>query len=1113
VGGGRGGLLGPKARQARETFGEQKGVKLKFLIFIAFFGVGFFPFAISIGLNFPRVLVILEQAVEEQRLAYLQERFFALNAVTEKSREALRIFSLLPGVRDLVAGGAARGDLSPEQVRARFFALTKNWFLDRPEVLTVSVVDALGQEQFRMERAPGEKSFAQLPVERLGNVLAEPFFQRGMAVSPGELFVGDMRMLPPRSEQGPGGAIIRFGVPFMDSDGEWAGVVSLIFDFSFLTNVFADAELVSEDGAYHFSRQWRPGPQPFAAGQAFLDFPGLAEIFGAGKPRLLRKDDGTPHVWLPLVHEGGEGRQLWLVQSVDRSSMELWLWNFRWSIALIVFSLGLTVAGIAYFLARLAEEGKAQLLAALKMIVQEEGIPRPSWRWPVEIAQLGHELSVLAEAHLAGSKARKDAEEQLRQEKEHMRVTLRSIGDAVITTDMEGVVTSMNPVAAQLTGWGEAEAVGRALREVFVICNASTRDACENPVSLVLREGEISGLPENTLLLARDGREYHIADSAAPIRRDDGRIAGVVLVFRDVSEEYHREQELALELKIRKALANLSGEVIASSYDIAAIAGKILEKAQELTGSMHGYVGSVDPKSGSLVCHAFTPMLEASCQVHEDARRMEFAPGADGSYPGLWGSGLNEGEAFFCNKPAEHPASGGCPPGHIRVERFLSMPVRLGGQLVGQIALANPPRDYGEEDLGIVERLAGYFAQVVNVSRATAERDKLVAELRQAQKMEAVGTLAGGVAHDFNNMLTPILGYTELAMLQLPQGDKLRDNFAEVLKAAHRAKALVQQILTFSRQKGHELACVELSPALKECLKMLRASLPTTIEIRERICSDCGRVMADLTQMQQVLINLCTNAAHALEGNGGFIEVALEELTLVQADSVAHNNLRPGKYLRLLVSDNGCGMERAIQERIFEPYFTTKEQGKGTGLGLALVHGIVKSHNGVISVYSEPGQGSTFKIYFPVCCEAEGEEPATLLRPSLPKGKERLLLVDDEEQVLGMLREMTEFLGYKVTCFTDSRDAWEAFAREPGLFDLVITDQTMPGLTGDGLAAKILQLRPRCPIILCTGFSEVVSEEKARELGVREYLLKPVVVTDLAQALRRALNGKNGGAA
>jgi len=375
--------------------------------------------------------------------------------------------------------------------------------------------------------------------------------------------------------------------------------------------------------------------------------------------------------------------------------------------------------------------------------------------------------------------------------------------------------------------------------------------------------------------------------------------------------------------------------------------------------------------------------------------------------------------------------------------------------------------------------------------------------------MEAVGTLAGGIAHDFNNMLTPILGYTELVMARLPSEYALRKELGKVKKSALRAKDLVRQILAFSRQKGKELVCVTLQPVLEECLKMLRSTLPSTIVFREDIAPDCGRIMADSIQIQQVLINLCTNAAHAMEEDGGTLEVSLREIVVNPGETIASQDFRPGRYLRLVVGDTGCGMDKATLERIFEPYFTTKEQGKGTGIGLALVHGIVKGHGGNLSVYSEPGQGTTFSLYFPVCCDVNGESPRAA-DTDIPRGSERMLLVDDEEDVLNMLKEMSEHLGYQVVAVSDSIEAYALFQSRPEDFDLVVTDQTMPGLTGTILAQKIFELRPEMPVIICTGFSETLTSGKAQELGLAGYIMKPVVMGDFARAVRRALEGGMG---
>jgi PAS domain S-box-containing protein len=391
--------------------------------------------------------------------------------------------------------------------------------------------------------------------------------------------------------------------------------------------------------------------------------------------------------------------------------------------------------------------------------------------------------------------------------------------------------------------------------------------------------------------------------------------------------------------------------------------------------------------------------------------------------------------------------------------------------------------------------------------RLAAEKVKLKLEKRmqQAQKMEAIGALAGGIAHDFNNILFPILGYTEMTMDDVPEESLARRNLEEVFKAANRAKDLVQQILTFSRETEQKRKPLSIQLIIKEALKLLRASFPSTIDIHQDIDKKCRSILADPTQIHQVLMNLCTNSYHAMRENGGVLGVSLREVEIASDDLVSNLDLNPGGYLKLTVSDTGHGMDREVAEQIFNPYFTTKAPGEGTGMGLAVVHGIVKSYGGHITVYSEPNQGTTFHVYLPRI-DASEVTPETLSTEPPPKGKERILLVDDEPPIVRMVQQMLENLGYHVTARTGSIDAFEAFCVEPDKFDLVITDQTMPHMTGTELAQKIMSIRPGVPIILCTGFSEVISEKKAKAIGILEYAMKPVIKSDLAGTIRKLLD-------
>jgi PAS domain S-box-containing protein len=405
-----------------------------------------------------------------------------------------------------------------------------------------------------------------------------------------------------------------------------------------------------------------------------------------------------------------------------------------------------------------------------------------------------------------------------------------------------------------------------------------------------------------------------------------------------------------------------------------------------------------------------------------------------------------------------------------------------------------------------VKDASGKIINYINIRRDVTLENKLERELRQAQKMESIGTLAGGIAHDFNNILGIILGYAELAQTTATTESPQHKHLTQVRQAALRAKDLVSQILTFSRQTEQQKQPLQIAPVVKEALKLLRSSLPTTIEVRPEIEIPPGNdvVLADPTQIHQVLMNLCTNAAHAMRTSGGVLSVHLSE---VDASAVpGPPGLRTGPYLRLAVTDTGDGMDAAVMERIFDPYFTTKGVGEGTGLGLSVVQGIVENHGGVITVYSEPGRGTTFHIFFPTI--EEHAAPEVVTNEVSPHGNERILFVDDEKSIVGFGKDMLEGLGYKVTAKTSSLEALETFRAEPGAFDLVITDMTMPVLTGAALAQRLWAIRKDIPIILCSGFSQLIDGSQAKELGIREYVTKPYTLTTLAKAVRKALDQK-----
>ncbi len=409
------------------------------------------------------------------------------------------------------------------------------------------------------------------------------------------------------------------------------------------------------------------------------------------------------------------------------------------------------------------------------------------------------------------------------------------------------------------------------------------------------------------------------------------------------------------------------------------------------------------------------------------------------------------------------------------------------------------------DEAGNPIRSIGTTQDITQLKEAELEKERLESQLRQAQKIEAIGTLAGGIAHDFNNILSPIFGYTEFALGHIAQPLKLKEDLNEILMAAERARNLVRQILTFSRKTDTEKKPLTISLVVKEAVKLLRATIPSTIEIKQEIITD-KKVLADPTQMHQIVMNLCTNAYHAIRMNGGILNVSLQDVELAEVDLNPELQITPGNYLQLKIADTGHGIEKQNLESIFEPYFTTKEVGGGTGLGLSVVHGIVKKHNGFIQVYSESGIGTTFDVYLPVADTKVDALPLEEENEPLVGGNERIMVVEDEERILNMIREILSDYGYVVTVFGKATEALQAFEEQPKQCDLIITDMTMPDMTGIRLAREIMEIRPDIPIILTTGYSELVDREQALSMGIKSYVEKPLKMRELIKTVRGVLN-------
>ncbi|MGC9194962.1 MAG: PAS domain S-box protein [Syntrophobacteraceae bacterium] len=649
---------------------------------------------------------------------------------------------------------------------------------------------------------------------------------------------------------------------------------------------------------------------------------------------------------------------------------------------------------------------------------------------------------------------RKRLEEELREAREWFQVTLHSIGDAVIATDSSGNVTFLNPIAARLTGWSPEEAAGRPLCEVFRIVNEKSRKPAENIVERVLNDGRVVNLANHTALLARDGRETPIEDSAAPIRDSSGNIIGVVLIFHDVTERRRAEHKLNSSKALLQDIESLT-RVGGWEYDCAS-------KRMTWTDEVYRIYG-VSPRAWDP--NDIEHHISFYCPNDREIIR----------------------KAFDC--ALEH-----AKPFDLELSVLKPTGEQAWVRTIGQ------PEVRGDRTL----RIYGNIMDITDRKRLEQEQERVRAQLRQAQKMEALGTLAGGIAHDFNNVLGIIMGYTEMAKLELEPKHPVAANLDEILGASNRAKALVKQILAFSRRTEQQKMSLQLSLVVKEAMQILRPSLPSTIEIKLKAHSKAC-VLADPTQMHQVLMNLCANAAHAMHENGGVLEVGLKDIVLSEISD--WQDLALGKYVELTVRDTGCGIDPRIMELIFDPFFTTKGVGEGTGLGLSVVHGIVKSHGGDIKVQSTKGKGTAFTLLLPAL---ENGTPGhkTCRQSCLPRGQERVLVVDDEPLLAAMVKKMLEKQGYDVVSRTNGIEALEAFRNQPAdkKFDLVITDMTMPHCTGAELAREILKSEPSVPVILMTGFSSKIDSQLVKTLGIKALLMKPVAIGDLAANVRKVLD-------
>jgi PAS domain S-box-containing protein len=654
-----------------------------------------------------------------------------------------------------------------------------------------------------------------------------------------------------------------------------------------------------------------------------------------------------------------------------------------------------------------------------------------------------------------------DAETARQRSEEKYRATLMSVGDGVIATDGAGLVELLNPVAEALTGWTSNEAYCKPLAEIFNIINEETRSPAENPVEKALKENRIVSLANHTCLISRDGAEIPIEDSAAPIRDAEGKPIGAIMVFHDVTER--RRTETAL----RKAHDELEQRVHARTVDLA--------RQAELLNLTHDAI-----------------------IVRDMEDRITFwNKGAENIYG--WTA------EHACGNNIQHLLKTAFPRDRQTTKAELLSTGRWDGEIVrtradgSQITVSSRRalrRDPRGEPTGILE-----------INSDITEQKRVEQQVRQKQKLETVGTLASGIAHDFNNILAAVIGFSEMAWEKTPEGP-VRHRIERVIEAGKRGRSLVRRVLTFSRKAEHQRQPMRPAETVRETVNLMESVVPSIIDIRADVRDETGLVLADPIQIQQVLMNFCTNAAYAMKQSGGTITVSLDDFSFATQGDAPDPALLPGHYLRVSVTDAGEGMTPEVMERIFDPFFTTKPEGEGTGLGLSVADGIVSGHGGAITVSSVPGHGSTFSLYLPRYSKASSSETDDGDDTEVRGGKERILFIDDEEALAELGADMLTDLGYAVTPVTDGRQALALFRLDPGEFDLVITDHTIPGLTGVQIATEMLTLRPDIPIILCTGFSASIPLDRTTEAGIRLVLRKPLTRQELARAIRTVLDGR-----
>jgi len=642
---------------------------------------------------------------------------------------------------------------------------------------------------------------------------------------------------------------------------------------------------------------------------------------------------------------------------------------------------------------------------------------------------------------------RKQSEDALRESEDKYSQLVESLTDAILVWCSENIIYA-NPAALKLFRANQAgDLIGKRYLDIV---HSDDRPESAERIKKSRNEKWIAPRREHRMITT-DGQVIHVESTGVPIQCQ-GQIQHFG-IFSDITERKQVEDKLKETEKKYRELADSLPQVI-FEVDLNGTLTYINHNAYVLFGYTQEEIAK-----GFNVLEAFIP---------EDKERV-----ALDIMLNIQGQKLGRQEYTAVRK------DGTRFPVSVHANRVLR----------GQTATG----------------VRGILIDLTATKLAEEEKKRLEIQLQQAQKMEAIGALAGGIAHDFNNILSAIIGYTELAMLN-EGAEHCTAELKEALIAANRAKDLVKQILAFSRQTDEDRMPVRVALVAKEAVKFLRATIPATIEIKTRLDEKSGAVLANSVELHQIIMNLCTNAQHAIGEQAGILEVEVKNAEIDLAQKNAVIDLEIGSYVKLSVRDTGYGMGADTIKRIFDPYFTTKEKGVGTGLGLAVVHGIVKKCGGAIRVESELGKGTTFHIYLPkadMTASIKAEQPKTI-----EGGSERILFVDDEKMLVDIGQQALQRLGYDVVSRTSPIEALELFKAKPDFFDLVITDKTMPGITGDVLAKELMSIRPNLPVIICTGYSQTIDHERAKQIGIKAFVMKPILINEIAAAVRKVLDNE-----